>query len=60
MIEREEKSAQIEVGRCPKCGVLGRNHQPPDREPDSWVTVIPLECPNCGHEWTERVSEKYK
>jgi len=31
MIKREEKSAAIEISSWPKCGVLGRNHQPPER-----------------------------
>jgi predicted RNA-binding Zn-ribbon protein involved in translation (DUF1610 family) len=53
------------VGRCPKCGTIGRNHQPieaiePDQVEDLSLPIhkVPFECLNCGNEWAEKVKDK--
>ena len=53
------KTSSREAGHwtCPKCGVVGRNNGPPESDPDEGVLKVPLECLNCGHEWTERVPD---
>ncbi len=57
MRDKSEGPIKSDIGRCPKCGVVGRNHQPPEPNPDDHTLIVPFECLNCGHEWIERVPE---
>jgi len=58
MADPSENALSADIGRCPKCGVIGRNHQPPEPDLDDRVMVVSFECLNCGHEWTERAPEE--
>jgi len=49
--------AERGAGICPECGAVGKNSGPPDPDPDDRTIAVPFECPNCGHEWTEKMRE---
>jgi hypothetical protein len=50
-----ETTSSSDIGRCPKCGVIGYNNGPPDPDPGEGLLRAPFGCMNCGYEWTERV-----